>query len=1289
MNFTAGSLLLTPGLRVGHTPNQKEKAPEKLEDKTGRLEKRLMLRQFITKALEIKRGEVAGLSGRADPGQLPSNTLPNLVQKSPQRLTFYNVVQLARQQAFAEKTRRSEEDLIDLSDTPEPLLNPPALTSVQSDLALLEWSNPMSSQSVASNPTFQNHLRMPELESSVDTTSDQPTISELNAADYLSLPTTDLIGLDELDTFCTDSVNRRGATELGALAETTSLSDPQVYELSESPVSQGLDTNNQPGLDVIGTEQSFTGGTNINEAIDKSPSPATASAPQQSDATPIDRDDPIEEASDDKSLASSAAPSIFSHSSSLTSSTGCSLPAITEEDVYARNSSSQINLKPPMLIQKAPSSPSNVVAPESASLPLKNIPALGIDAESISGAKSALTTSTVQEFPFKPQPIQSGDDVSLVPSRQQLSSIDEPDKEGFPWIVQAARDGDEEMVRKLLVSEVDIQARHTSTRRNALAEAALQGHDKIVDLLVEEGCSLDCTDAEGNTALHHACRNGYLTIAKSLLVPLSTKGSLTHSALINASGPGGQSALHLALEGPYQNVVMLLVQHKANVNARDASFQTPLHIAAKKGNLAMCTYLLNEGAQHDAREAQSKTPLQLACEAGYYQLVQMMLDQSQLNASNMTFLTAFFAAVEHSHVQIAESFFSRGLKLQELRKDFHKPLTLAAKSGCLAMVELMIQEKCDVNARDEDGWNALHIASYHGNYQVIERLFASGVSTRAITVRKETALLLAVKRNHFAVAERLLRSDNDSSLVSAEDEQGQQAIHHVVRVGSLEVFNLLMSNGGKINVNNSIGWQPLHIATAYGHLALVERLLQQGANTEEKLGSSAIKKSQTHKMVEAGYWAEARWPYVGSRPLHLACEYGHEQIANLLISKGAKIETSCGEGWQPLHHAAFFGCSSLVETLLQGGANPHAPTNEGKTASTLGFCTTGAPIPREETERIQNLLREAMDKVKKPKNFKVTLKKASTVNEKNNLLRAVTFSIMAVSRPPIHKAKTSAQIVDPASTRSDSASSLHRPRLSHLPYSSPLPLKDSSPDLTAEYPPTPILPASQANENPFARPSTAELSYRASADTAVPEAPSNAATSTSTADQSNTDTANATSAPETETQLSVQPNPKFKRRTTFGLAKVKPGLDMSKLSFANMSKPTLEIGKQTLEIGKQTREIGRQTLKFGNKTLELGKQGIEMSKQGLEVGKQGLDIGKKGVDKSKQGYKMAKKFARKGVGMKGKANGPLEESREGGNIVENDGTNNENDDKGDDECDDDAESVFSLGEFAELGSPDF
>ena len=661
-----------------------------------------MLRQIITKALEIKRTELAGLPGRGNADQPPSNTLPSSVQKSPPKLTFYDVVQLARQQAFAEKTRRLNEDLIDLSDNLQPPLDQPSSTSVRSDLALLDSCDPWSSQQNDSIPPSQpgSHESAADLEN-----CDQPAIAELDAASPLQSPTIDLLGSIEADAICFDGLgikvvpnpvawtetseqaksevhelsgipvchssntrdqpdlkgpNTTEVPDLVVMANLSSQAESHAPELSEKRLSQGRSITDQPGLEVVNTGTSLAGVSDTQEAVEVDTSPATVNQQILSQLSSAAHTDSAGAAADDQSITSSVAPSIFSHSSSyLTSATGCSLPGITEEEMQTRKFSE--------------------------------------------------------------------DSISLQPSLPQISNIDEPDKQGFPWIVKAARDGLEELVRKLLISEANIEATHTSTRRHALAEASIQGHERIVDLLIQEGCPLDCADVEGNTALHHASGKGHLAIVKSLV---------TSGAAINATGSDGRSALHLAMEAPYQNVVMLLIQHKANVNARDASFRTPLHIGASQGNVAMCNYLLNEGAQLDSREANSKTPLQLACEAGHYELVQLMLDQAKLNATNMTFLTAFFAAVEHGHVRVAESFFSHGLKLGELRRDIHKPLTLAAKSGCLDMVELMIQEGCDVNAKDDSGWNALHFASYHGYYQVIDRLFAGGVSGKATTSRK-------------------------------------------------------------------------------------------------------------------------------------------------------------------------------------------------------------------------------------------------------------------------------------------------------------------------------------------------------------------------------------------------------------------------------------------------------------------------------------------------------------------------------------------------------------------------
>ncbi|KAL8847196.1 MAG: hypothetical protein Q9221_007758 [Calogaya cf. arnoldii] len=380
------------------------------------------------------------------------------------------------------------------------------------------------------------------------------------------------------------------------------------------------------------------------------------------------------------------------------------------------------------------------------------------------------------------------------------------------------------------------------------------------------------------------------------------------------------------------------------------------------------------------------------------------------------------------------------------------------------------------------------------------------------------------------------------------------------------------------------------------------------------------------------------------------------------------MEAPCSEGWQPLHHATYFGSSNLVEILVQGGVNPHAPTKEGKTASSLGFCTVGTPIQSEEQERIQYLLKEAMSSTKKQKNFKVALKKASTVQDKHNFFKAATFSMTVVSRPQLQKAKTTAaQVSTFDAIRSSSISSSVRPQPPHHAHTAPLLSKEFTAGATADVTSPLKQPTIQVKEEPATLLGKTKSPHEPP-DTALSE------TSLEVKPTQSTNISQTLAVPSTETTLSTQSDPKIKRRTTLGFAKGKPALDMSKLSLAGMSRPTFDIGKQTLELG--------------NKTLEVGKQGIEISKHGLERGnKQGIEIGKRGVDFSKQRYNKAVKFAtRKGkrsTGEKEKVDGKGG-IKDGGEVVKGGVACNDEGDGGD-ESNDDARSVFSLGEFAEMG----
>ena len=65
----------------------------------------------------------------------------------------------------------------------------------------------------------------------------------------------------------------------------------------------------------------------------------------------------------------------------------------------------------------------------------------------------------------------------------------------------------------------------------------------------------------------------------------------------------------------------------------------------------------------------------------------------------------------------------------------------------------------------------------------------------------------------------------------------------------------------------------------------------------------------------------------GFTPLHIACVYGHFELAKLLLEAGADIEAKTKNGYMALHLAAQYGHALIINLLLENGAPPDALTN--------------------------------------------------------------------------------------------------------------------------------------------------------------------------------------------------------------------------------------------------------------------------------------------------------------------------------------------------------------------------
>ena len=185
-----------------------------------------------------------------------------------------------------------------------------------------------------------------------------------------------------------------------------------------------------------------------------------------------------------------------------------------------------------------------------------------------------------------------------------------------------------------------------------------------------------------------------------------------------------------------------------------------------------------------------------------------------------------------------------------------------------------------------------------------------------------------------------------------ESEGGRTKLMKTARAGHLCTVQFLISRGADVNkqtTNND--HTSLSLACAGGHLNVVEVLLQQGADPYHKLKDNstmlieAAKGGHTNvvqilidypnSLVTSGIMeAAAAAQLIGliqpgdhvvdldsetdsnnNTALTLACAGGHEELVNLLLSRGADIEHRDKKGFSPLILAATAGHDKVTALI--------------------------------------------------------------------------------------------------------------------------------------------------------------------------------------------------------------------------------------------------------------------------------------------------------------------------------------------------------------------------------------
>uniref|UniRef100_A0A8C2L1J7 Poly [ADP-ribose] polymerase n=1 Tax=Cyprinus carpio TaxID=7962 RepID=A0A8C2L1J7_CYPCA len=549
---------------------------------------------------------------------------------------------------------------------------------------------------------------------------------------------------------------------------------------------------------------------------------------------------------------------------------------------------------------------------------------------------------------------------------QHGANVHARDDGGLISLHNACSFGHAEVVNLLLQHGADANSRD-NWNYTPLHEAATKGKIDVCIVLLQHGAEPTIRNTDGRTALDLAepstkavlsgdyrkdellesARSGNEEKLMSLLTPLN----------VNCHASDGRKSTPLHLAAGYNRVhtVQLLLQHGADVHAKDKGDLVPLHNACSYGHYevaellvkvglfnvihtlfvcylvldvlvlaemvdSICSFLRSMvpmstlwtcGSSHLYTRAPSIWPrppyefrghalLQAAREADMARFKKHLSLETINFKHPLTQETALHCVSTSAYPkrkQICELLLRKGANVNEKNKDFLTPLHLAAEKSHNDIIEVLVKHEAKVNAVDNLGQTALHRAAHCGHLQTCRVLLSVGCDPLITSLQGFSPSQLANESIQEILQEGAFtgNSDTDRQLLEAS------------KSGDLEVVKKLCTLQN-VNCRDVEGRQstPLHFAAGYNRVAVVEYLLQHGADVHAKDKGGLV-------------------------PLHNACSYGHYEVAELLVLHGAVVNVADLWKFTPLHEAAIKGKDEICKLLLRHGANPTKKNRDGNT----------------------------------------------------------------------------------------------------------------------------------------------------------------------------------------------------------------------------------------------------------------------------------------------------------------------------------------------------------------------
>ena len=251
-----------------------------------------------------------------------------------------------------------------------------------------------------------------------------------------------------------------------------------------------------------------------------------------------------------------------------------------------------------------------------------------------------------------------------------------------------------------------------------LLNAAYEGNEKNVLMLLKAGANVNTSTYEGITPLMYASQGGYLSIINILIF---------NGAKLNAAPNDGTTALISAVQNNHEEILEYLILNDASINAIDFLNRSALWYAVAYNNFILSDMLIFYGADLDQKDSFGNTPMIISVSNSDFDIIELLINKgANVNiADNEGFSPLMFAS-QIGNLSLVEFLINNDADVLQKNIFGMDALSLAIKNNHAEIVKFLIENGADVNLEINPHLTPLSLAKFNKNKEIIEILKSKG-----------------------------------------------------------------------------------------------------------------------------------------------------------------------------------------------------------------------------------------------------------------------------------------------------------------------------------------------------------------------------------------------------------------------------------------------------------------------------------------------------------------------------------------------------------------------------------